>query len=416
VRHRLANQFEVGDRLTGRHLARVDPSARWALYDRRVPHVLFSVERHQSKVSVVLTRDGDRAEVPALWLRERSQAPDQLDAVSDQRLFDPHRSDPDLSIIDARADEGSLWVSFSDGHGESFAVDHLAAAADPDDGVPAMVPWNAHLARPPAHDWREVSADDDALFGALHDFIARGVIVVHHSPTTEGTVLDIAQRFGYVRETNFGRSFDVRTVPDSNDLAYRSVGLGPHTDNPYRVPVPGIQLLHCLRNETSGGLSTLVDAVAVTDTLRAEDPSGFQLLVDTVVRFRWRDRDTDLVSYRPVVITDHLGRVTGLNYSPRLDHTPLASPASTRAYQRARHRLAELLNDPAYEIRFLLQPGEAMMFSNDRVLHGRTEFDPNEGHRHLQGCYIDHDAPLSRYRVLARTGRRIPAPANEIEG
>ena len=49
------------------------------------------------------------------------------------------------------------------------------------------------------------------------------------------------------------------------------------------------------------------------------------------------------------------------------------------------------------------------MFDNDRVLHGRTGFDPEEGMRHLQGCYIDHDAPRSRYRVLHRnstTSRR----------
>ena len=35
--------------------------------------------------------------------------------------------------------------------------------------------------------------------------------------------------------------------------------LAPHTDNPYRNPVPCIQLLHCIENEVSGGLSTLVD-------------------------------------------------------------------------------------------------------------------------------------------------------------
>ena len=100
---------------------------------------------------------------------------------------------------------------------------------------------------------------DASLRAALHDLIANGMIVVDGAPS-EGTVLDVAGRFGYVRETNFGRMFDVRTVPDSNDLAYRAMALGPHTDNPYREPVPGIQLLHCLVNETAGGLSTLVDA------------------------------------------------------------------------------------------------------------------------------------------------------------
>jgi len=42
------------------------------------------------------------------------------------------------------------------------------------------------------------------------------------------------------------------------------------------------------------------------------------------------------------------------------------------------------------------------MFDNRRLLHGRTGFDPAEGIRHLQGCYIDIDAPRSWYRVLRR--------------
>ena len=41
-----------------------------------------------------------------------------------------------------------------------------------------------------------------------------------------------------------------------------------------------------------------------------------------------------------------------------------------------------------------------MCFDNYRILHGRSAFDPNSGHRHLQGCYIDRDDFLSRIRTL----------------
>jgi gamma-butyrobetaine dioxygenase len=52
------------------------------------------------------------------------------------------------------------------------------------------------------------------------------------------------------------------------------------------------------------------------------------------------------------------------------------------------------------------------MFDNCRLLHGRTGFDPQEGLRHLQGCYIDIDGPRSRYRVLRRSlpGARSTTP------
>lgn len=364
--------------------------------------IAFSFDRSATRPQLLVTRRGVTEVVSPLWLREHSRHPGQLDLVSDQRLFDPHQLPLDLAFTEVRVDDDGVWVAFTDGHAELFLVDELIEAIEPDDGCPAPISWRSDLGLPPRHDWRELGRPV-ALERALHDLLAYGTIVVHDTPCTEGTVLEVASAFGRVRDTNFGRLFDVRSVPDSNDLAYRPIPLGPHTDNPYRQPVPGIQLLHCLVNETTGGLSTLVDAIAVTDQLRAEDPDGFRMLVEVPVRFHFRDAETALDAHRPLVAVDHDGRVTGLHYSPKLDHLPFMSPDRTLVFHRARRRLGQLLADPAFEIRFPLDAGEVAVFSNDRVLHGRTGFDPAEGHRHLQGCYIDHDEPRSRYRVLRRT-------------
>jgi gamma-butyrobetaine dioxygenase len=35
-------------------------------------------------------------------------------------------------------------------------------------------------------------------------------------------------------------------------------------------------------------------------------------------------------------------------------------------------------------------------------LHGRTEFDPNSGERHLQGYYIDRDEIIGRLNFLKK--------------
>jgi gamma-butyrobetaine dioxygenase len=91
-----------------------------------------------------------------------------------------------------------------------------------------------------------------------------------------------------------------------------------------------------------------------------------------------------------------------VHYSPRLDYLPLLDADTTRRFQRARRRLSELFADARFELRFPLGAGELMMFNNSRVLHGRTAYDPNEGRRHLQGCYIDMDGPRSLYRTLSR--------------
>ena len=42
------------------------------------------------------------------------------------------------------------------------------------------------------------------------------------------------------------------------------------------------------------------------------------------------------------------------------------------------------------------------MMDNHRLLHGRTEFDVNEGNRFLQGCYIDFDSTEGKLRHIKR--------------
>jgi gamma-butyrobetaine dioxygenase len=166
--------------------------------------------------------------------------------------------------------------------------------------------------------------------------------------------------------------------------------------------VPGIQILHCLENATSGGLSTLSDSLAAAALLRRHDPDGFALLAEIPVRYRFRDDDTELVALRPVIETDGEERMTGVHYSPRLDELPLIEEEELRLYQAARRKLGRLLADPRLQARFALAPGELLMFDNNRILHGRTAFDPAEGRRRLIGCYLDRDGPRSHYRVLGR--------------
>lgn len=275
------------------------------------------------------------------------------------------------------------------------------------DPFPVAEFWNSSLrAELIRHDWKRMN-EDPVFKAALEAFLRYGFIVLHDVPTLPEQILEVAAKFGYLKETNFGKYFEVYSKPSANDLAYRSVRLGPHTDNPYRDPVPGIQLLHCIVNETTGGLSTLVDSLSVVERLRQEDPVGHALLRDTPVTFQFIDQGTRLITRRPMIQTDTDGRTLGVHYSPRLDSLPLLDDESTRSFHRARRRLAELFNDPEFELCFKLAPGELMLFDNSRVLHGRTEYDPTEGHRHLQGCYIDLDGPRERFSSLELRNRDL---------
>ncbi len=344
---------------------------------------------------------GIEVSLPPLWLRQHSPEDTECDPITGQRLFDPHLLPIDLHLTAADVHDGALTVAFSDGHTSVYLEAELLANLQLSEGLPEPIHWRADGSQPRVHNWSAL-IDPAAEVAALSDFLAYGTIVLDGVPSVAGTLIDVANRFGFVRDTNFGPVFDVRSVPNSTDLAYRAVPLSAHTDNPYRTPVPGIQMLHCLVNETTGGLSTLVDGLAAVEQLQVDDPEAVELLATVAVRFRYRDASTDIVTVRTVIDRDHTGTVIGLNYSPRLDELPLMDDVATHRYHSARQRLANLLASPEFEVRFLLEGGQLMMFDNNRVLHGRTAFDPNEGLRHLQGCYIDSDGPRTRYRVLTR--------------
>lgn len=328
-----------------------------------------------------------------------------MDLRTGQRLHDPSDLDLQLSLTAVSEPEaGRYRIRFSDGHQSDFLGQELlteAALVPGDHDIPPPQLWNAETGPVRRFAWSSEPGDIQ-LNQWLSQFLQLGFIIFTGVPTRPQTIFVVGNTFGFTRETNFGALFDVRSTAEASDLAYTSLPLDPHTDNPYRSPVPGVQLLHCLRNETSGGLSTLVDGFAAARALQLRDAEAFRLLSHTPVRFRYQDVNTELVASATPIELDAAGRVQAIHFSPRLDFVPLRPPAELAGYYRARRAFDHLLRSPEFEIRFLLEAGDLMMMDNRRLLHGRTGFNPTEGERHLQGCYIDIDGPRSLYRVVRR--------------
>ena len=69
-------------------------------------------------------------------------------------------------------------------------------------------------------------------------------------------------------------------------------------------------------------------------------------------------------------------------------------------FYNAYRKFAELLHSDKFTVKFRLKAGDIFCFNNRRILHGRTEFDPNSGHRHLQGYYMDKDDIIGRLNYL----------------
>jgi gamma-butyrobetaine dioxygenase len=223
-----------------------------------------------SSAPQLMLRDaqGERP-LPALWLRARSPDPLERDEVTGQRLTNPHQLPDDLTLTDARAEGGRLRLSFSDGHTSVFDPQDLINGAVLDEGCPAPRVWRADLSPLPVHQWPDLGRDD-ALFAATRDLIELGFVLIHATPTDPKAILDIARRFGFVRETNFGSFFEVYSRPNSTDLAYRPVALGPTPTTPTARRYRACSCCTACRTRPRGGLSTLVDSLAVAQQLRTK--------------------------------------------------------------------------------------------------------------------------------------------------
>ncbi len=345
-----------------------------------------------------------------LWLLERSTDPVDVDATSRQRLYEPADVPDDLAITEATiGDDGVVVVAFSDGRRREISAERLSGWFGPDtEAPPAPRPWT-RLDALPTITWDAVCDDADRVRDVLAAFHTLGCFVINGAPTAPGSLHDIAGRFGRVSPTSFGALFDVRSVPDPSDLAYASVGLSAHLDQPYRQPTPGLQFLHTLANDAPGGESTVVDGLAAIDALRRHDPAWFATLCDVEVEFRYDIGSDVVVATAPMIELRSDGSLRQLRFSPRLDFAPYAAPEVLDVYYAARRWLADWLNDPEHQFEFKMEAGDVLVVDNHRVLHGRRPFESSGGHRHLQGCYIDHDGPATMWRLLTRQRREIGA-------
>ncbi len=362
---------------------------------------------------VILTSGDALAVLHPHWLRERSTEHGQIEPTNRQRLFTPLDLAADIGATACEIVGSMLQVSFTDGHRAGLDLASIERAlgwsADLEE-PPAPEPWAAPLDEFPYVDWRGITFDPDhedvdALVECLTQFFRHGYVVFRNTPAEVGTVARVADRLGYIVGQNFGWVFDVEAKPSPTDLAYTSYELRAHSDEPYRRPVPGIQMLHCIHNEAVGGDSTLVDGLAAALALEYEHPDWHAALVDTEVEWRY-DMGTDTVVNRGHILEyDRHGRYEQIRINTKLDE-PLVRPGvDLDAYYAGRRWLTEWTNDPAHQVTFRLEPGDIMFMDNHRALHGRTAFDPASGHRHLQGCYIEHDGPDTMYRLAVRRRR-----------
>lgn len=353
-------------------------------------------------------------DVPSLWLRDACACGECRDEFSGQRLRGVLTLDAETDVASWRNDGDDIEVTFTpDGHVSRFSRAWLTANVPgkaevfDDRSERHRPPWRAADlgGRPREVAWHELHSDDELRTTALGALMRTGVLLVRDVPIESGMVLAVAQSFAHVRTTNYGDLFDVRVEPQPVNLAFTSRAIAPHTDNPYRDPVPGIQLLHCLQSSSGGGDSVFIDGFAAAASIRDEDPLAFATLTSTAVTFKYEDAHTLLRASGPIITVNAAGDVSAIRWNDRSIQPPAVAAEEVAEVYRAMRVFAATLDRPDLPIHLKLAPGDCIVFDNTRVLHARTAFEGGSGARHLQGCYADLDGLASTAAVLERRHR-----------
>lgn len=306
--------------------------------------------------------------------------------------------------------------------------------------------WNAKHVRQVSEkkafvDFNDYANKDDALHATLEQIGCWGIVFLENVPDSEKAIEEITGRIGLLKETFYGRTWDVKSIPQAKNIAYTHQYLGLHQDLMYVSNPPHLQILHSLRARAPGGESMFSDGFWAAFELLRQDRKAFDVLTKYRVPFHYRNDSQSYVKWRPTIELGARANPTtpithpeqqleefsadtatgfgihAINYSPPFQAPWIGTHMSNDMFPSARHEplsrsqfdelfsalahFRRILEDPANMLELRLEEGQAVIFDNRRVLHARREFDNTKGERWLKGAYVDDDVFYSRWRVLA---------------
>ena len=374
-----------------------------------------SIKIIDSGKSIILQRkDGSNVRYHSAWLRDNALDPKTRDVNNRQRLITLSDIPINTYIETATLDKtgNNIFLTFlPEKKNISFSANWLEVHAYDTEKhnekgwiASDLKIWGNGMSKHiPKVDYKSAKSDNTLLLQWLKSLYRYGFAKMTGGKIESGAIIQIADLFGYVRETNYGKWFEVRSEINAINLAYTNLGLQAHTDNPYRDPVPTIQILYCLENSASGGDSTVVDGFNAAIRLKDENPDYFSLLCKYCARFEYNgDKGVHLQSRRPIIELSPDGELIAIRFNNR-SAAPITDVPyeDMEDYYKAYRAFSDIINDPIMAVNFKLNPGECFIVDNTRVLHARTAYS-GEGTRWLQGCYVDKDGLLSKISAILK--------------
>lgn len=391
----------------------------------------------------------DSLRIPTSWLRDACSCPTCVNPDSGQKTFGSVDVE-NYPIIEmaTRTMQSGLRVLWRNGglrrgnihegspHESIYSWEFLASLA-------AGIPSDFTRYRQWHHEWMGKNFDPhvvsygawvaqgEAFEDALLALDSTGILFIKGVPSNESSVESVATTVGNMYETFYGRTWDVRSKPRAENVAYTNEFLGLHQDLLYKAEVPRIQFLHCLENSCQGGESLFSDGRTAARRLHILEyralenwrvTYGYQKNGNWYERQRYvfeGDLDAKTRSMKRAKMYQYkpIPHFTGdpndaslwkLGWSPpfqvrQINPTQYANGFGRyRNWLKAARKFSDYLEDPDAVYEYRMQPGDCVVFDNWRIVHGRRQFDVSSGARWLRGTYIDHQAFDSKVRLALR--------------
>lgn len=419
--------------------------------------------------------------LPALTLRDMCTCPQCIDPSTRQKLFSTAEIPPEIEIKHIRESGDHLAITWENdflrnkSHESIFSKDLIGRllSTGSSKNLPALPQrrlWNdeEYRAEVPDLSYEAYMQDDAALYKALQTLQSHGMIFLEGVPEATESVARLAQRIGPLKNTFYGDTWDVRSVPNAKNVAYTSQDLGFHMDLLYMKQPPHLQLLHCIRSSTEGGASLFTDSFKAIKQLYEEDREDFATLQSRNTTFHYDHIDSHYYQQsRPLIelaplrfgphsfadfnsmtqamakdparawikdsfrLEDYLDAVswsppfqapyqlTGAeDRLPGKQNCAETLESTLRRWHAAARKFNEIIHKEENIYERTMKPGECVIFDNRRVLHARRAFEVADAgkERWLRGAYTDKDPFLSKLRVLAnRYESRQEAPSQKAE-
>ena len=380
-----------------------------------------------------------------ILLRDTCQCSQCIDLSTRQRDFNYAEIPSNIEVSSIEPDLETetwkvSWINDIPGYTNHTSVFTQSSLVQLLDGIPAGLDvqrslsiWDSKTFASETKDidYSSLLKDDDTLATALSLLQTHGLVFVTNIPDHEEAVRHLTVRLtGLYRNTFYGESWDVRSVPQAKNVAYTSKYLGFHMDLLYMKESPGLQLLHCLQNSCTGGESEFADTFRAVDLLRKEEPRYVETLVRSKIRYGYQNDGHFYSDDKPVIKLsqgkhlpsvdvrgasdpDFMQDVECVYWSPPFINSiaGAADGDTLEEFIEASKAFAEVLQRPELIYETKLPAGTCAVFDNLRVVHARKAFDMNSGKRWLKGIYGDRQDLLSKSLKHGVLGKSVSQSA-----